>query len=199
MLTLLTDYAARAVNRLAFQFKQSPLLKGMVTAIADEAQELENALYGLLVTRDVNNANDKALDNLGSLVGAPQRGAKNNTQYRNRVKVQVKANKSHGLDATIYEIAKLMVTAWNVAGQPRIYEDAHRGYYLRSDKDVAGVVSDLDEVLELARLLPEVNPAGVRAIVIHQSVEDADAFCFANGPGKGFGEGALNGAYDGKQ
>lgn len=193
------DHALRAVNRLVSQFQESPKVKGMFTALGNETQTLENALWGILVARDLDNANDKTLDNLGALVGAPPRGPKNNTQYRNRVKVQIKANKSYGEDAVAYAIAKLIVPNWNVTSQPRIYEDAHRGYYIRSDRDEDGLTNTIEEAKELARILADTNPAGVKGIVISQTEADEDMFCFAGGPGLGFGDGVMAGAYDGKQ
>lgn len=195
----ITDHAARAVSRLAEQFKESTLLKGLLSAVSIEIQELEDKIFELYKTRDIDGAADATLDNLGALVGAPRRGSKNNTQYRNRVRVQVKANRSYGNVPVVYEIAKLVVAAWNVADQPRVYEDAHRGYYVESDRDVAGLVNDTAEAIELSVILKSINPAGVRGIVRSQSVADAAAFSFAGGPGLGFGAGALSGAYDGNQ
>ena len=197
-LTQILDHASRAVARLAFQFKESIKLQGLLVAVTAEIQAIENALYELLITRDIDAAADATLDFIGALVGAPRRGPKTDAQYRNRIRVQIKANKSNGQDSVIYAIAKLVVAAWNVANQPRIYPDAHRGYYIKSDDAVAGLVNSTAEAIELAHVLTDVNPAGLRGIVISQSITDANAFSFAGGPGLGFGAGAFTAAYDGK-
>ena len=67
----ITDHAARAVSRLAEQFKESTLLKGLLSAVSIEIQELEDKIFELYKTRDIDGAADATLDNLGALLGAP--------------------------------------------------------------------------------------------------------------------------------
>lgn len=193
-LAQILNHAALAVARLAAQFAEAPLLKGLVTAISNEIQAVEDGLYAILLTRDIDNATDVTLANIGALVGAPARGSKTVAQYRNRIKAQVIANRSYGNAATVYQLAPRIISSW--AGIARIREDSAGtpGYVIGPNVDAVNSTSD---ARDLGRLLDEVNPAGVRGIVLSQSIVDANAFCFANGPGQGFGDGAFVGAYDG--
>jgi hypothetical protein len=195
----ITDHAARAVARLVGQFKESPLLKGLVTAFGNEVQNAEDGVWALLAAfRDIDVAESAVLDSIAALVGAPVRGARTDTEYRARVRVQILANKSSGAASTIYAIAKALIPEWNVDDQPQIIEDSAGlpGYTIGYDPPF-GVVNDTDLAIELGRVLEEANPAGVRGIVLSASIEPADQFTFDNGPGQGFGDGAFVGAYDG--
>lgn len=192
------NHAAQAVSRLAAQFSESPLFKGMITAIGNEVQTVEDGLWGLLLTRDIENATDKTLDNIALLVGSPPKGARSTSQFRQRVKAQVIINRSDGAASSVYAIAKRIVASWNVTGQPKITDQPHATYEIHAQPKNS-IVNTTAEALELARILDDVNPAGVRGIVINQSIAASAAFSFANGPGQGFGDGAFVGAYDGNQ
>lgn len=194
------NHAALAVGRLATQFRDSPRLKGMVTVISNEAQAIETAFGQLKAQmRDYTVANDNALDNIGSLVGAPVRGTRNNTSYRLRVIGQIAANRSSGESASIYLIAKSLVVAWNVSGQPKIREHKPAHFTVGCDP-AAPIVNDEAQARELANVLNDSSSAGVRCIVESRSaaVGNGNFFRFAGGagPAKGFGVGKLKGAYD---
>lgn len=196
-LAQILNHAQLAVARLAAQFVEAPLLKGVINAIAAEVQAVENGLYGLLVTRDIDNATDQVLDDIGRLVGAPPRGAKTVPQYRNRIRAQILANRSYGNVAIIYQLSKLIISSWDVPDQPRILDNPNNrpGYTIGAEPP-GSVVNTIPDAKDLARILEDVNPAGVRGIVLSQSTAAAVAFSFDNGPGLGFGDGALVGAYD---
>lgn len=197
-LAQILNHAAKAVDRLAAQFTESPLFKGMITAIGNEVQTLEDGLWGLLVTRDIDNATGQTLANIARLVGAPPQGAKTTTEFRNRIKAQVIANRSDGAPGVVYQVSKRIIPAWDVNGQPKVTEQTHATYEIHANPKGA-LVNTIEQGKELARLLDDVNPAGVRGIVISQSIAASAAFSFANGPGQGFGDGAFVGAYDGNQ
>lgn len=196
----ITDSATRAIARLASQFKNSTNLIGLITAISDECQTAEDALWDLfLAQRDVDVATGATLDNLGSLVGAPVRGPRDDETYRNRILGQIVINRSSGESGSIYEIAKRLVSAWNVSGQPRIAETGPGCYTVRCDPPTL-LQNDTEQARELAQVLVGASSAGVRAIVFSRSdtVGAPGFFRFAGGtgPSRGFGQGAFIGAYD---
>lgn len=196
MLAQILNHAALAVSRLAAQFTEAPLLKGLITAIGNEIQNTEDGLFGILAVRDLENANDATLDHIGKLVDAPLRGAKTDAQYRARVKAQILVNKSPGNATAVYGIAPKVVLAWAVANNPKLIEDtASCGYTIGCNPENS-IVNDRDQARDLGLILDDVNPAGVRGIVLSQSIAAGAAFCFANGPGLGFGAGAFVAAYD---
>lgn len=125
----IVDSAALAVGRLASEFKEAIKLNGMVTALANEAQAVENAFWDLLLAnRDVAVATGATLDNIGRLVGAPVRGPRNDASYRLRIIGQIAINRSGGETGSIYAIAKGLVAAWNVVNQPRVRETGTAQY-----------------------------------------------------------------------
>lgn len=126
----IADSAAIAVGRLASQFKEAIKLSGMITALANEAQAVEDALWDLLLAnRDPAVATGATLDNIGDLVGAPVRGPRGDASYRLRIAGQVAINRSNGETGSIYQIAKGLVAAWNVANQPFTREMVKSGEY----------------------------------------------------------------------
>lgn len=192
-LAQILDHAARAIARLAAQFAEAPLFKGLISAVAAEIQAVEDGLYGVLLTRDVESAEDATLDSIGVLVGAPARGGRNDTDYRNRIKTQILMNRSNGVGADVYAVSKRIIPQWDVSGHPRIHEDRVAGYTVGAP----GIINDTDDARELGRILADMNPAGVRGVVLSQSISSTAAFCFEHGPGLGFGAGAFVGAYGG--
>lgn len=124
------DHASLALARLASQFRDKTKVQGLLTAVSNEVQAVEDAFWDLyLQQRDVTAATGQQLDNLGDLVGAPVRGLRTDVQLMARIVAQIAINKSTGDSADIYAIAKNLVTTWNVAGQPRIGEQPTSGQY----------------------------------------------------------------------
>lgn len=187
-LSQILNHAAQAVVRLAAQFVEAPLIKGMVTAIGNEVQAIEDGVYLLLKTRDIANATGDALDQIGKLVNAPLRGSKTVARYRDRIRAQILANRSYGNSSAIYSIAPLIIPEW---GNDAVISEDIACYIIGA----AGVVNATEDAKDLARVLKTASSAGVRPIVLSQSVADVDAFCFENGSGQGFGDGSLVGAY----
>ena len=195
-LSQITDHVQRALDRVVTQFRESGFFKGMLSVLSAEVQANEDGLWSLLqAIRSVAVATGTTLDNIGALVGTPPRGIKSDVQYRTRIEAQIIANRCSGESARIYAIAKKMVSAWNVANQPRITEYLPGTYEIACDPR-STIVNDETEAKELATLLNDASAAGVRAIVISQQVAEASAFAFAGGTGLGFGSGDFTGAFD---
>lgn len=203
-ITTILDHAAQAVARLATQFRESPRLKGLITVVGNEVQAVEDALNVMRAQlRDYTVAEDNALDNIGALIGAPLRGTSSNVVYRLRVAGQILVNRSNGESASLYGIAKGLVSAWNVVGQPKITDHvaAHA-----TVKPVGAVRNSDTQARELAMVLngsrsnDGARSAGVRVIVHSRSdtVAEGGFFRFAGGGGApaGFGVGNFTSAYD---
>jgi hypothetical protein len=195
-MTKIVDYIVRAIARLLMQFKSSPKLKGLVSVLAGQAQEIEDALWDTQESvRDINIAYGATLTRIGQLIGAPARGLYTDAQYRPILQATIIANNTAGSAADIYAISKFLVLPWAVAGQPRITEDA-RAVYEISANPRASIVNTTEDAIRLSRMLNDVSAAGVRAIVHSQPQTEALSFAFAGGTGLGFGAGDLVAAYD---
>lgn len=130
----IVDSAALAVSRLASEFKNALKLKGLITALANEAQAVEDAMWDLLLAnRDPSVATGATLDNIGDLIGAPVRGLRTDVEYRLRIAAQILINKSNGQSGVIYAIAKKIVDDFDATGQPRIRETGPAQYTLGCD------------------------------------------------------------------
>ena len=68
----MSDLKTIGNNRLAFQFKQSEKLKGLINVQLDEFQALDNTFNDLLNNRLINNAIGKQLDGIGEILGLPR-------------------------------------------------------------------------------------------------------------------------------
>lgn len=113
MLAKVTDHAGRALGRMLTQFRESAQFKGILNSITSEVQALEEALYGLLVVRDIDNATGATLDKIARLVGAPDRSfalSGLDANFRKMIKLQIIVNKSTGTDADLYAIIAFITT-----------------------------------------------------------------------------------------
>lgn len=104
----ITDHAARAVARLVSQFKDSVEVAGMARVLGAQVQEVEDALYSILVFRSVSGATGFTLDRIGALIGAPDRGSLIDSDYRKRINAQILSNKSEGTALDLYNIVVAM-------------------------------------------------------------------------------------------
>lgn len=94
-LTPITDYVEQAIARLAAQYKGMPLIEGLVEAIIQPFQGIEDALVQTLNFRWVDTAIGAQLDGLGSIVGEERRG-RNDDEYRLAIKLRIAINTSQG-------------------------------------------------------------------------------------------------------
>ncbi len=188
--TAILDHATRAVARLAIQFKTATRLQGLISAIAGEVQAIEDAFNILREQiRDLDTAEGDALNKLGRLVGAPERGSKDDAAYRARIKATIDVNKSRGVSADMYAISKGVVETWNVDGQPRIIDNRDACFTVGPDEESTLLRNSIAEAKELAKVLngsrgnDGAKAAGVRAIVMSRSdTVDNDKFFKFAGP-----------------
>lgn len=220
MLTQILDHAARAVARLLFQFRDKPRIAGLMSTVGTASQEVEDGLYSLLAVRQIAVAQGVVLDQIAELVGAPARGARTDADYRERILAQIQINRGQGTLGTVYAVAALIAKfhkdfaptvhlPWGVStivreGDVDALTVTHPpiGGYTIEHPDVDGdnCIDELATTKELARVLKnEVNPAGVRGIVLCRQQPYASSFGFAGSSGAGFGEGLFTAAYDGNQ
>jgi len=183
-LTSITDYADRVVARLIEKLKRSVSIRGVLTAFAAQAQEIEDALAGLLVTRDPNLAEGTTLDNIGSIVGAPREGL-DDAAYLLRIKAQILINRRSGEIETLITICTLLF-AGATARLVEFDDDPGALVHLY----VESITTDYPTAARVAALLRAAKAAGVQFRLIWQPAEDADTFTLAGGGGLGLGDSA---------
>jgi hypothetical protein len=105
-----TDYLGEARGRLLEQFKNLPRIDGVLVALMAEVQQLEDAMYEVLVDRLLQNyeATGDMLDKLGAIVGEPRQGFDDAT-YSVLIGARIKANRSDGKHETLIDLTTLLV------------------------------------------------------------------------------------------
>lgn len=177
-ITQVTNHVARALSRVITQFRESEEFKAVNAAFAAQAQEIEDAVFAMLLQfRNVNVATANALDQLGRLVQAPARGLKNDTVYRGWVIAQITVNKSWGQPEDLITIANAMLaTYWDDVGLIDTNDTAASSFGTKGGANVSIVealtstgtaepLSDVQEAKDALTFLLQVTPAGGRTIL----------------------------------
>lgn len=104
----ITDHARRAIFSLNPIFWGKPRIMSFVWAMTSEVQELEDAIYSVILLRMVDNAGDVQLEVLGRLVGQRNVGGFDTEVYRALIKAKIRTNRSHGTLRDILETLRLL-------------------------------------------------------------------------------------------
>lgn len=102
------DHVTAALNRLPAQFNTKPKIRAMLTAFANPAVTIENALFQLLTQRAIDTSEGVQLDAIGEIVGQPRAGLIDN-QYRLYLRARIATNKSRGTVEDLIRIATLIL------------------------------------------------------------------------------------------
>lgn len=70
----INDHVQQALNRLMQQYKGLPRLTAVITALVDQVQDLEDAIYDLNEGRQIYGSVGEQLDELGTIVGIARNG-----------------------------------------------------------------------------------------------------------------------------
>lgn len=157
------DHVERALERLPFQFKQAPVIQAVLTALARQLQEVEDALWQLRLLRSIDDSEGKQLDTIGDIVGQPRGGLPDNL-YRAVIRGRIAANRSLGEYRDFHEVMALIYgveSAWTI----RDYYPAGLMVLNLERETISGPL--LGGLLQIVRL------AGVRALYGYQ-VTDPD-------------------------
>lgn len=140
----------RGLARRVEQFKDSPNLEALLTALLQPFQSLEDSLWTLYTDRWVEAAEGTQLDNLGWIVGQAREG-RTDAEYRPWIKARVFANRSNGtIDDALRIIA--LIEAGAIAEVHEVYPAAY-------EVSVLAMSADPNAVFQI---LSKAKPAGVR-------------------------------------
>ena len=162
----ITDHAARAVaSLLSVCQDEDAALTELVTILGDTVQDLEDAIWEVLVERYIAAAEGVQLDQWGVVLGRPRAGL-SDTDYRRVLAVWQGALRSQGRRPQIIEAIDGAVSPTAM----RYHELTHATYQVDllvpsvpMADGLAAVTADVADVS---------SPAGVRAIVV--AGDDAD-------------------------
>lgn len=152
-LTYESDHAGAAVDLLLQQFKGLPLIEGMIESYANRVQELENALWDILIASDIDQAAAGQLDGLGSLVGEG-RADRGDTEYRAAIRIRILINRCNGRHAEMLRILMLYLGATSGDGTLRLTQPGPAALSL-------SVLSVPADPASLRAIATTIKPAGV--------------------------------------
>lgn len=87
------------------QFDEKTVLKAVTEVVADEVQEIHDALYQLLTEKNIDNAVGAQLDVIGRIIGRT-RGGYGDVDYRSLLKLQIGINVSTGAPSALVPLIK---------------------------------------------------------------------------------------------
>ncbi len=185
----ITDQVARALSRLAQQYRGKPRLAGMVIVLAKQIQEIEDMLFSIL-DETVDHAVGAQLDVLGRIVGEERLGD-SDANYRLRIKAGILLNVSSGTPEELLAIFRLLTS--DLPGAVVQFEEQYpAALVVRILRVTIASPSTFAGILQAAK------DAGVRALLELSGAPSGQGFCFLGGVGKGFPDAHLTPGSGGK-
>ena len=102
-LPIIKDHATDSLTELITQWKDKPVVVGLLTSYMESIQQLEDTLFELLEERGVFEAIGAQLDVIGLLVGET-RQSRNDDDYRQAILTRVSVNASNATPEAIMQI-----------------------------------------------------------------------------------------------
>lgn len=169
MTTKITDHVVQALARRSQQFKNKTKYENLLSALTQEVQPMEDALWQLFTERTIDTAIGAQLDDIGLIVGQLREGL-SDSDYRRLVRARISVNNSQGLVADLIGVSVLIV------------DDATAEIIIKQQPTAAVVVQILETIPTsavvgfLIDFLLDTVSAGVRLIL--ETLEDVDAETF---------------------
>ncbi len=179
MPTQITTHTADALARLPQQFKDKPNLAAFISALVDPIQDIENAMWQLLVERAVSVAVGTQLDAIGVIVKQSRIGLSDD-DYRRYLRARIAVNRSRGVDSDLIIVSRLIV--YNDDAQIVLDRQGPAAVVVR----VVGIVVSDELAALLNTFLQQTKLGGVRLILETSTVTPGNIFTLDTGPG--FGE-----------
>lgn len=172
--TLIADHVDRALDRLRQQFRDQPNIEAWLRVLVAPVQDLEQAMYEVLVGRGVETAVGVQLDAIGTIVGQPRNG-RSDEVYRAFIRARIATNKSNGTIENVLNVTTLVLDDEDVTLN---LHNSGPGWLLLKLED-APVTLELTLLL-VVYFLRRVVAAGVRINVEASAADPADWFTWGD-------------------
>lgn len=163
------------ISRLLQQFKSNSATKNNIESLLqiylDSGTETDNIAISLNTNRNIRTATGAQLDGLGAIVGESRNGA-SDENYRQRILVRVRINRSSGTAAEIISILTDYVKASGITPPTLQLIDI---YPAQIYINLIGIVTEPNI---FALIASQLIAAGVQGI-LNYSADDANAFKFS--------------------
>lgn len=156
-LSFIPDFKERALRDLLSQFRSSPRITALISAVMAGAQSLEDEMLDFVLAFRIDSASGDQLDILADIVGE-QRGGLDDIQLRRIVRARVAANRSNGSIADVYNVFRLATTGPDPEDRVLVWDEYPANFTL----EVISVRQLTDEEKRRAqRLVLIAKPLGV--------------------------------------
>jgi len=174
------NHSAEAVARLTSQFKDKPLLVGLLRGFITDVQPEENAIFGMIAGRELATAVGMQLDLFGTIVNEDRRG-RNDDEYRLALYARISINISNATAEAVLRIFNL-ITGSPITRMEELFP-AEVGFFATVD------ISTLD-VIKILQIMQDVVAGGVKVYGIGQydGLNGGFAFAGIDPTGRGFGD-----------
>lgn len=172
MTAKITNHVERALARRIQKLKGKPSFTAFLTSLVQQAQPLEDAIYQLLVERQIDTAIEVQLNAIGSLVGQPRNGLPDD-DYRRLVRARISVNRSNGRVSDVLTVAKLVID--DIDALLKITQEFPASVCL----EVQDVITPSSTADLLIPFLRDTVAAGVRIILKTSADVAAEMFTFA--------------------
>ncbi len=159
-----TTHVAEAIGRFTEQFKNKPNLTALVSAFVERNQGVEDIVWEVYEARQLANATDVRLDDIGAIVGQPRDGRVDYI-YRQWISARIVINRSNGTADDTLHVLGLIVPDYD----PSLYEYYPAAYVVRL-YDYPG---DFDAIFDILR---QIKPAGVRLFFEYSEYPTSELF-----------------------
>lgn len=171
-----TQHSAKALARFTEQWKNKPVVNGIVKAVCGPVQTLENAVFDVIVNRLLANAVGVQLDSLGALVGEAREN-RIDADYKPAITIRIRVNRSQGKAEDILQVMTLAMQ-----GAPFLYHETEVDNPAAAfEVVISNVAASL--VRALVRLLGETRSAGTRGVLVSTTIPDAQTHIWDNSAG----------------
>lgn len=173
--TYISDHVVRAKNRLIEQYKGKTKVEGVVEALVQPLQDIEDVLLQLKTERWIDSAIGIQLDKIGEIVGIEREYEQGDEDYRLLIKAKIIMNLNQGTPEEVIAAAKFFIGAifiWYLEVYPAAVDI------------FSSTVVPPDHRAKIRAQLKKFLPAGVSLDSFGQFDEE-NAFVFSGGTGFG--------------
>lgn len=176
----ITDHVDRAKRRLLMQYKDKPLLEGLLSALVEQLQEIEDVMFDLKDGRSIYNATGLQLDHWGDVVGRSRQGISDDDIYRTILFIKIAENTSEGTPEDVIDIFGSMLQATRVE-----YSEMYPASFIMTAIGADSITGNTSDVI---RAVNAAKPAGVESQYLAAGPDESFGFDGDPDPNaKGFG------------
>jgi hypothetical protein len=169
-MTEITDHVAQAHAKLISLYQDKPLFLAWLDTYVKQVQEFEDAVWQVIRSRFLDEADDVRAEMLGKLVGQPRRGEDLAT-YKLYISVRILVNRSLARAKDILQIAEILLL-----DQTAQFEEGGASFVLRT-REPLNALTDPEVIVEMIKAA---KGAGIGFLFIYPTVPSGGIFRYTS-------------------